>query len=110
MRFSITQIKQLIAGRAVSHWYEAVSGFRLIAPAPVACRLEHSTDAQPIAATPQLVLFDTTVYDTVGTLVDTFRTGLTAPVDGLYLCGGTLTIAGMSEGNFSLTLSVSLTR
>jgi hypothetical protein len=95
VRFVLTGVKKaLSAGTAPPHWYTELAGFsNFVSPAPAAARREQ-TVAQPIPNNvPTPIVWDTTIYDTVGTMAG--ASGLTAPVAGTYIVGAVL---GFGDG------------
>lgn len=103
LRFALKTCKRIIAGSAPAHWYTAMASFSSeLALAATAARQELHT---PGPITPSLVTtlqWDTTAYDTVGTIVT--LDGLLVPADGVYILGGTLRFINALAGDYRLTL------
>lgn len=108
LRFSLTRIKQLISGgTAPAHWYVPVGGQSLVL-APTACRLERQTVAQGFPAIgPSFVVWNTTIYDTTGTMadldLDSTLTGIIIPVTGVYIIGGYISFTSI-DGDLLVTV------
>lgn len=109
LRFALTTLKKIIsAGTMPAHWYTAIGDFSSSILLPVvACRRELSGGQAIPNNTPTTVNFNTTVYDTTGTMVDG-AASIKAPVEGTYLVGGTLGFGDGAttgpSGDFQLTL------
>jgi hypothetical protein len=111
IRYVLTKLKGAInAGTDPAFWYVPVSGASAFISFPaVGCRREQA-HAQAIQGNGDVVRigFDTTIYDTVGTLAHGL--GILVPVTGLYAVGCT---AGFGDGattgpagDFTLSLAM----
>lgn len=101
IRYVIAEIKQKIAGAATPpFWYTATGDFSdAVQLSPTACRIEQSAPADIPSNAFTQVPFDTTIYDTTGTMATLTGDAIIAPVTGVYIVGGTLAYGdGVSDG------------
>jgi hypothetical protein len=108
LRYALSTIKAYMSsGTRPAHWYTAVTSFsNFVSFPPTACRMEQATAQSIVSGANIILLWDTTIYDTVGTMAG--MTGLKAPASGTYIVGACVGFGdGVTQGpigDFRLTL------